>query len=459
MFLAFGLTTAQAQWVYDREITFPVTDTSFVVPFLCTVDANGRLYVVSSTATTINAHNAIYYADPGDTVFTLMIDYYNNGDSDSLTGNIGSIRGIASIGTDVLMNAAQPYPKTKPNTLSCAYYYEDGDTSKVYKAVGISGYGTYNHGFVLTSDTIALGGVSAGATSPGPYVRFYDFRKDHLTDVRGRWYGESALEAGGTHLAGFDVIRDCALIPGGDYTNVATPFYSSRNSASAALPTGGISVWTGGTITTPSAYTSQRAADAVGFLGFGTFIPYGITVDQDGYLWVARGDSSGRAVKAFDMSAGIFANEVAELPGLNSPWNPDVSGAPMLGPVDVAVTSDMKYAYVIDYESRSAFVFSNSAVSVADEHPYAPASFTLEQNYPNPFNPTTSIGFTLKQASNVRLTVTNSLGQEVATLVNETLPAGKHVRAFTGGGMASGVYFYTLTAGALRETRSMVLVK
>ena len=461
--LMVGVLTAEAQWKYEREITFPETDTSFVVPFLCTIDANGRLYAVSSTATTINAHNAIYYADPGDTVFTLMVDFFENGDSDSLLGNIGSLRGIAAMGTDILINAAQPYQKTAPSTLSCAYYYENGDTNQVYKVVATSsatyGYGTYNHGFALTRDTLALGGVTAGAGSPGPYVRFYDFRKDHVTGTRGGWYSETTLEAGGTHSAGFDVIRDCAVIPDGDYTNPSTPFYSSRNSASAAQQTGGISVWTGGTQEAPNTYTSQRAADAVGFLGFGTFIPYGITVDSDGYLWVTRGDSSGRAVKVFDMSAGIFANEITELPGQNSPWAPDPTGAPMLGPVDVAVSGDMKKAYVLDYLTRSAFEFSNTAVSVADDNAGVPSSFTLDQNFPNPFNPTTTIAFTLARSADVKLTVTNSLGQEIATLVNGSLPAGKHVRTFTAGNMASGVYFYTLTAGTLRETRSMVLVK
>jgi hypothetical protein len=164
-------------------------------------------------------------------------------------------------------------------------------------------------------------------------------------------------------------------------------------------------------------------------------------------------------VKAFDMSGGIFANEVAELPGQNSPWAPDPTGAPMLGPVDVAITADMKKAFVIDYLTLSAFEFSNPAVSVEQEDRSIPSSFTLEQNFPNPFNPTTTIAFRLATGSQVKLSVTNALGQEIATLVDEFVPAGKHVRTFTAHELPSGVYFYTLTAGRVREARSMVLVK
>ncbi|NCS90723.1 MAG: hypothetical protein GW789_18585, partial [Ignavibacteria bacterium] len=80
--VAFG----QAKWNYIDEITFPDSDSLFANPYLCEVDANGRLYVISSKLTVASAHNAIYYADSLDNQFSKMIDYDVNGDSDSLLG-------------------------------------------------------------------------------------------------------------------------------------------------------------------------------------------------------------------------------------------------------------------------------------------------------------------------------------------------------------------------------------
>ncbi len=51
------------------------------------------------------------------------------------------------------------------------------------------------------------------------------------------------------------------------------------------------------------------------------------------------------------------------------------------------------------------------------------------------------------------------LGKEVATLVNAAQPAGDHVAIFDGSAFPSGVYFYTLRAGAYMETKKLMLIK
>ncbi len=73
-----------------------------------------------------------------------------------------------------------------------------------------------------------------------------------------------------------------------------------------------------------------------------------------------------------------------------------------------------------------------------------PGEFSLSQNYPNPFNPTTSIRFQIMKSSQVELKVFDILGREVATLVDERLPAGTHETTFNAKGLASGVYLYRL---------------
>lgn len=89
----------------------------------------------------------------------------------------------------------------------------------------------------------------------------------------------------------------------------------------------------------------------------------------------------------------------------------------------------------------------------------APESFELDQNYPNPFNPLTSIRFNLPMDSNVKLTVFNVLGQEVAELINENITAGYHSVNFDGSSLNSGIYFYQLETNNFTQIRKMMLVK
>ncbi len=86
-----------------------------------------------------------------------------------------------------------------------------------------------------------------------------------------------------------------------------------------------------------------------------------------------------------------------------------------------------------------------------------PAAYVLSQNYPNPFNPSTSIRYEIADGGYVSLSVYDMLGREVATLVNERKPAGAYTVQFSGPGLASGIYFYRLTAGTIVETRKLVL--
>jgi hypothetical protein len=101
----------------------------------------------------------------------------------------------------------------------------------------------------------------------------------------------------------------------------------------------------------------------------------------------------------------------------------------------------------------------NQIVSVESDVNNIPSDFTLEQNYPNPFNPSTKISFGLPQRSGVILKVFNTLGQEVAELVNESLEAGTHSYNFDASKLTSGVYFYSLQTDAGVISKKMTLVK
>jgi photosystem II stability/assembly factor-like uncharacterized protein len=86
-------------------------------------------------------------------------------------------------------------------------------------------------------------------------------------------------------------------------------------------------------------------------------------------------------------------------------------------------------------------------------------NFTLEQNYPNPFNPTTTIGYVLQEKSNTKLTLINTIGQEVAILVNEEQDKGYHKFALNAANLPSGVYLYKLQSGSFIETKKLMLLK
>jgi hypothetical protein len=110
-----------------------------------------------------------------------------------------------------------------------------------------------------------------------------------------------------------------------------------------------------------------------------------------------------------------------------------------------------------------------SLTSVGGYTSSTPDAFMLRQNYPNPFNPSTRIDFTLPVTSEVRVSVFNLLGQEIATLANGSLPAGDHQVVWSGHDalgnvVATGVYFYRLDAKSaigpsFSAIRKMMLVK
>jgi N-acetylneuraminic acid mutarotase len=86
-------------------------------------------------------------------------------------------------------------------------------------------------------------------------------------------------------------------------------------------------------------------------------------------------------------------------------------------------------------------------------------SYLLEQNYPNPFNPTTTIGFGIQNKSNVRITILNAIGEEVAVVLNDEREPGFHKVEFNAANLPSGVYFYQLKAGGNVEIKKMILLK
>lgn len=103
---------------------------------------------------------------------------------------------------------------------------------------------------------------------------------------------------------------------------------------------------------------------------------------------------------------------------------------------------------------------NDGTVSVSRiESPVTPGNYSLEQNYPNPFNPSTSIVFSIPRNDRVELSIYNTLGQQVSTLIDRVLTAGQYQVQFNAKALASGQYFYRLKAGDFTDVKKMTVLK
>ena len=144
-------------------------------------------------------------------------------------------------------------------------------------------------------------------------------------------------------------------------------------------------------------------------------------------------------------------------------------------------TAGTQYFYEYEYFPNSFYRFYITTVnqmgmesdpsetveyeSVNADEDIIPLITELHGNYPNPFNPTTTISFSVAQNSDfVNLEIYNIKGQKVKQLINEILPAGRHVKAWNGKDekgkqAASGIYFYKMKSGDFQQSRKMLLLK
>lgn len=153
--------------------------------------------------------------------------------------------------------------------------------------------------------------------------------------------------------------------------------------------------------------------------------------------------------------------------------NPDVNSVPLRldngtgnQNVSFVITAPGTYAAMFtDDESNgqhgiwNKIVYGQALITNNEEIKSTPSEFSLSQNYPNPFNPSTNIEFQIPASSLVSLSVFNSLGQKVATLVDNTLASGTHSVTWNAQNAPSGIYFYQLKAGDLVQTNKMLLLK
>jgi len=122
------------------------------------------------------------------------------------------------------------------------------------------------------------------------------------------------------------------------------------------------------------------------------------------------------------------------------------------GAIIRTVVTGANYQYITLYKP-DMFVSVGSNANVVTNN------FELHQNFPNPFNPVTNISYSLTKKEFVKVKVTDISGKEIKTLVNQIQTAGNYSVRFSGEGLASGIYYYSIEAGDFKQTRKMILLK
>ena len=103
--------------------------------------------------------------------------------------------------------------------------------------------------------------------------------------------------------------------------------------------------------------------------------------------------------------------------------------------------------------------FMMTATAVPDIEKPLPVSYLLHGASPNPFNPATRISYELPRESHVTISVYDTAGRRVKTIVDSVQSPGTHEVMFRADRLSSGVYFYEMRAGDFQEIRKMMLLK
>lgn len=293
-----------------------------------------------------------------------------------------------------------------------------------------------------------------------------------------RWDGANWYPLGG----GVDgEVRDIAVSGGnvyavGAFTNAAgapanrvavwdgltwSPLGSGVNNVAYAVACDGINVYVGGVFTSAGGMPASRIAR------------------WNGSSWEALNLGANNTVRDIELVSGAVyvGGQFTAVDGMSTPGLARWNGATWSG-FCRGIAGGLRS---ISAGADGIYIggdFTQTGIALADNFGFLQESFVvavpekpeasggeLEQNYPNPFNPVTTIRYELQTPGRAQLRVYDVSGRLVRTLLDSNVTAGaRHEVTWDGrsdGGerVASGVYFYKLSAPGFTQTRKMVLLK
>ncbi len=123
---------------------------------------------------------------------------------------------------------------------------------------------------------------------------------------------------------------------------------------------------------------------------------------------------------------------------------------------DATIGNDIE---IVTPEYFSVLLRKNLGLSDVEENTADIGDFQILQTYPNPFNPKTTIRFLIKEKSFTRISVFNSIGEEIVNLVNKEYETGVHEVEWNAEGLSSGLYFINMKSGGAIKNIKALLVK
>ncbi len=184
---------------------------------------------------------------------------------------------------------------------------------------------------------------------------------------------------------------------------------------------------------------------------------------SDGNLYISAGSYNDVPTNGYTPGFWYAYDVKADAVVDSFSWRFTTLASPGERPRAIDFSPDGKTAYVGAFGVTSIPLIekfhNNNLVSVKRSSSNLVENFSLSQNYPNPFNPSTNFKFEIPKESFVTLKIYDTLGGEVAEIFSGSMSAGIHEITFDASGMSSGIYFYTLKAGAFTATKKMTLLK
>jgi hypothetical protein len=312
--------------------------------------------------------------------------------------------------------------------------------------------------FSLAANTVVRNSISgsvrdsSGAGIPARVILF---------PLRPTWPWMSAVRAGHTDSTGTYTLTD---VHGGKYFVLAVPF---KGYAPAFYKEGAYGV------------RSWQKADTVTVSGDITGIDIGVVALKKHGLACVTGRVIGPDDKPLSGVRAFAISSNDEMVGFGLSDNTGAYAIDGLDSSPTTLTFDCEgyqtgQATVMpgigQFSITAADVKLSSVATALPVTPYRPVAYQLEQNYPNPFNPTTTLAFDMPDAGVARLVIYNLLGQEIVTLYNSPVAAGRWTVTWDGKDVVgkllpTGIYLVRFTAlegsGLQRFTqlRKMVLLK